>query len=623
MIGATRLRCPRAARLGATAAASMLAGGGVAHGDAVTPFTSEHAARGVIYNMTIGPPITNPMDGYGMAVADLDGDDRLDLVLLGRTDGLVGVYQNAGAGMFVSRSAASGIAATPSGCGVSAFDYDRDGDLDLYIVQRTYPSRLWRNDGGFTFTDVSEQAGVGLSVFGGGCSVADFDGDGWLDLHVCIYSAVQRNRLFRNLGNGTFADAAAESGVDSSGLSYQSVWSDVDGDGWPDLCVSNDRGFANVPNQLHRNVAGAFTDVSASSGMNVSLCSMGVACGDVDGTLRPDFYFTNLPDPAPPLNGVNPLLLNSGTGTFTRAETAWGVAHLRMSWASIFWDFDNDGRLDLYVNSETLPNSLYRNAGTPPMVDIAAAAGITGTTTISYVSAIGDLDGDGDLDLVQNNYASAVRLYMNQEGSRRNWLRLRVAGDGRVRDAVGASVTIHPTGPSGEPMPTQWREVHCGGNGYLGQNEMTIHFGLGAAAAVPSIEVRWPGHGPSRTLANAPINRAWTVYPPSRLGDADGDGARNSLDWGELAAHGSGPVQRGWEMFDFDGDWQIGVSDIAAFWATASAARGDISGDATVDGTDLSMLLAAWGASGHPADLDLSGQVDGADLAFLLANWTP
>jgi len=593
-----------------------------ARAGSITPFTSEHVARGVIYNMMVSPPITSPMDGFGMAVADLDGDDDPDLVLLGRGDGLVGVYENLGSGFFANRSATSGIAPTPSGCGVSAFDYDRDGDLDLFIVQRTQPCRLWRNDGGFAFTDVTAAAGLSLSIFGAGCSAADFDGDGWLDLHVCAYSTTQRNRLFRNLGDGTFVDVAPQLGVDSTGLSYQSVWSDYNRDGWPDLCVSNDRGFGNVPNQLHRNVAGTFTDVSAQSGMDVSLCSMGIACGDVDGSLTPDYYFTNLPDPTPPLMGVNPLLLNAGNGTFVQAQAKWGVSHLRMSWAAIFWDFDNDGRLDLYVNSETLPNSLYRNLGTPPMADIAVAAGIAGTSALSYVSAIGDLDGDGDLDLVQNNYASAVRLYMNREGTERRWLRLRIAGEGRVRDAIGASATVHPVGAGGQQLAAQWREVLCGGNGYLGQNEMTLHFGLGTAASVPVVEVRWPGNGPVRMLANPRVSASWAVYPPSRLGDADGDGAVGASDWLALVTHGTGPLQRGAEMFDFDGDWDIGSDDVSAFWARASVLRGDISGDAKIDGTDLGMLLAAWGAVAHPADLDLSGEVDGADLAFLLASWT-
>jgi hypothetical protein len=337
----------------------------------VAPFTSEHSARGVVYNMMLSPSITNPQEGFGMACADLDGDGDLDLVLLGRADGLVGIYENNGNGTFVNRSATSGAPATPSGCGVSAFDYDRDGDLDVFIAQKNLPSRLLRNNGAMQFTDVAAAAGVAAALPATGASVADFDGDGWPDLHLCTYQISSPNRLYRNNGDGTFTDVAAGLGVNSVGLSYQSVWSDYDRDSWPDLCVSNDRGFGNIPNQLWRNAAGAFTDVSASSGMDVALCSMGIACADLDGDQRSDFYYTNLPDPTPPLLGVNPLMMSSAAGTFSRADAKWGVSHLKFSWAAVFWDFDNDADLDLYVNNETQPNTLYRNPGAPPMADIA------------------------------------------------------------------------------------------------------------------------------------------------------------------------------------------------------------------------------------------------------------
>ena len=151
---------------------------GAALAQSVAPFTSEHSARGVVYNMTFGPPITAPQDGYGMAVADLDGDDDLDLVLLGRPDGLVGLYANNGNGTFVNRSAASGLALSPSGAGLAAFDFDRDGDLDLFIAQKYHPSRLYRNDGNLAFVDVSAAAGFGFTVPATGASVAYFDGDG-------------------------------------------------------------------------------------------------------------------------------------------------------------------------------------------------------------------------------------------------------------------------------------------------------------------------------------------------------------------------------------------------------------------------------------------------------------
>ena len=602
-----------------------------AHAQFVQPFTSEHSPRGVVYNMLFSPPISAPQDGFPMAVADLDGDGDPDLVLTGRIDGLVGVYENTGAGVFVNRSAASGIANATSIQGLSAFDADRDGDLDLFLAMRHGACRLYRNDGGLAFTDITASAGVGVTLPATGTSVVDFDGDGDLDLHLCSYSAVARNILFRNDGDLTFTDVAPALGLDSAGLSYQSVWSDVDLDGDADLVVSNDRGFGNVPNQLWRNDRGTFTDLSAASGMDVSLCSMGVACGDIDGDGRPDFYFTNLPDPAPPLFGANPLLLNAPGPVFTEAQDAWGVANFRMSWGAILWDFDNDGDLDLYVNNETQPNALFRNAGAPPMTDIASAAGVAGTGNVSFCSVIGDLDRDGDLDLLLNNYGSATRLLMNQEGERRAWLRLRVAGEGRLRDAAGASARVVSRVAKGKSKPgpavAQWREVLVGGNGFVGQNESTLHFGLGAptasAAIVDSIEVRWPAGegGATRVLTGYGAGVEWTAYPPSRLGDVEGDGVVALADWAAFAAVGLGPVAAGREMFDFDGDGDLDTGDLAAFWSRASIARGDLDGDGTVNAGDLAILLGAWGTGGVAADLDLDGTVNAGDLAILLGAW--
>ena len=602
---------------------SVLAFAVRAQAGGVSPFTSEHSARGVIYNMMLAPPIVNPQEGFGMACADLDGDGDLDLVLLGRADGLVGVFENNGVGTFTNRSATTGIPSTPSGCGVCAFDYDRDGDLDLFIAQKNLASRLLRNNGGMQFTDVALSAGVATPAPATGCAAADFDGDGWLDLHLCTYATGVPNRLYRNRGDGTFEDVAGALGVDSYGFSYQSVWSDYDRDSWPDLCVSNDRGFGNVPNQLWRNTGGAFTDRSDQSGMDVSLCSMGVACGDLDGDLRSDFYFTNVPDPTPPLLGVNPLMMSAGEGAFVQQDALWGVSHGKMSWAAILWDFDNDADLDLYVNNETVANTLYRNPGAPPMTDIAAAAGVAGTAPLSFVSVVGDLDRDGDLDLVQNNYAGAVRLYINNEGAQRAWLRLRVAGEGRVRDAIGASATVVvPGAKPGQASHAQWREVLCGGNGYLGQNETTLHFGLGAAASVESVLVRWPAGGPVRTLTNVPMRAQWTAYPPSRLGDVDGDGSVSASDWAQFAQWGTGAVLAGREMLDFDGDFDLDASDVAAFWARSASLRGDLDGDGSISASDLATMLGAWGQSGVAADLDLDGLVGASDLAALLGGWT-
>ena len=602
-------------------AAAMAASAALAQGSGIAPFTSEHAARGVTYNMMLSLPLPTPSEGFGMAAADLEGDGDLDLVLLGRADGLVGVYENLGAGTFANRSATSGIAATTLGRGVAAFDHDRDGDLDLFIAQYNQPCRLWRNEGGFQFTDITQAAGVAFTGQANGCSVADYDGDGHLDLYLCTYAVGLPNRLYRARGDGTYEEVAAALGVASLGLAYQSVFSDYDRDGWPDLCVSNDRGFGNVPNQLFRNTQGGFADVGAASGLSVALCSMGVACADLDGNGRSDFYFTNVPDPAPPLFGVNPLMLGSAAGTFAQAEAAWGVENRFFSWAALFLDFDNDADLDLYVNNENVPNRLYLNPGAPPMADVAAAAGVAGTTGLSYVTVAGDLDGDGDVDLVQNNMSGPVRLYMNNEGSERSWLRLRVAGEGRVRDAIGASATVTPRGADGSLRAPQWREVLCGGNGYLGQSELVLHFGLADAVAADTAVVRWPAGGAVRTLRNLAAGQRWTAYPPSRLGDLEGDGDRDLADWAQLAAWGPGPLVPGREMMDFDGDGALGTADAAAFWAAASVPLGDLDADGTVGGGDLGLLLGQWGSAGSPADLDLDGTVGGGDLGMLLGGW--
>lgn len=584
------------------------------------PFTAEQTARGVTYNMMLSVPLPTPSEGFGMAAADLDGDGDLDLVLLGRADGLVGIYENLGTGTFANRSATSGISATPLGRGVAAFDYDLDGDLDLYLAQFNQPCRLWRNDGALRFTDVTQVAGLAFTGPANGCSVADFDGDGHLDLYQCTYQVGLPNRLYRNLGNGAFQEVAASLGVASVGLGYQSTFSDFDRDGRADLCVSNDRGVGNVPNQLFRNTGSGFADVGDASGMSVALCSMGMACADLDGNGRSDFYFTNVPDPAPPLLGVNPLMLGSPSGTFSQAQAAWGVENRFFSWGAVFLDVDNDADLDLYVNNETVPNRLYLNPGAPPMADVAAAAGVAGTTGLSYVTIAGDLDRDGDLDLVQNNMSGAVRLFMNNEGGRRAWLRLRVAGAGRVRDAIGASATLVARDAGGALRAPQWREVLCGGNGYLGQSETTLHFGLADAVAADSIEVRWPSGG-VRTLRNLAANAAWTAYPDARLGDVDGDGDVDGTDWAAFAGWGRGTLVPGREMLDFDGDGALGDADLAAFWLRSSARRGDLDGDGTVGGSDLGLLLGAWGSAGSIADLDLDGNVGGSDLGTLLGAW--
>jgi hypothetical protein len=593
--------------------------GGPAAGEDLLPFTNEAARRGVQYTMKAYPP-SGGRAGFGMALADLDTDGDLDLVLLGRSNGMVGLFENDGTGHFTNRSFGSGLVPAVKASVVLAFDYDGDGDLDLFVGEYMGSNRLYRHDGGLEFTEVTLAAGVGGQFATKGASVADFDGDGWLDLHVCNYfenlPAATRNRLYRNRGDGTFEEVSAAWGLDLTHPTLQSIFSDVDGDLWPDLYLSNDRGPLIWPNQLFRNTQGGFVEISDGSGAEVSLYSMGIAAGDLNGDGLPDFYLTNIPSPVPPLEGANPLLLSRGDGTYEQAQDAWGVAHHQMSWAAILWDFDNDGHLDLYVNNEWEANSLYAHDGTPPMREIAAEVGLEGTASNSFVSIVGDIDGDGDLDLIQNNHGTGVRVYVNHEGSRRRSLRLRIAGTHPNHHAIGATATVR----FGER--SQWAQVLVGGNGYLGQNETILHFGLGEAEIADEIEVRWPAGGPTRRLRNLPAGATWTAIHPANLGDANGDGVVDHTDLQRLCEWIGGPVSPGREALDLDGDGSIGPLDAAAFWAIASIERGDLDGDGLVGGADLATLLGDWGGAACRSDLDLDGSVGGGDLAILLANWT-
>jgi hypothetical protein len=614
-------------RFSSASSAALCAGGilaGIAAGNAAggegLPFTSEAPERGIQY--TMGSGTSGGQFGFGICLADLTGNGHLDLVLIGRTSGMPGIFENDGTGHFTNRTVDAAIPPLAAASAVYAFDFDGDRDLELLFTQVPGPTRLYRNDGNFAFVEVTAKAGLGAVMYTKGGSIADFDEDGWLDLYLCNYSpdpAFSRNLLYRNRGDGTFEEIGESLGVDSTWLSFQSVFATVDASGRPGLYLSNDhRGFGGR-NMLWRNEGGTFTEVGLETGAGVQLDSMGLAAGDFNGDGLTDFYLTNTRE-AYGVSPGNPLLLSRPNGQYVRSDAEWGVTVDETGWGCHFWDFDNDGHLDLYVNNIDQPNNLFRHEGQPPMVDVAAAFAVDGTLTPSYASAFGDVDGDGDLDLVQNNLGGSVRLYMNHEGSRRHWLRVRVAGVFPNHHAIGARVALRVDSKSAEFPQTQWAEVRIGGNAYLSQQETTVHFGLDTVAEAAEVEVRWPGGGPVRILRNLPANEVWTAYHPDLLGDSDGNGVVGLPDWAALCEGFGGTVEPGREMLDFNGDWRIDAVDAEAFWTRAAVRRGDLDASGRVDGGDLAMLLSAWGTGG--ADLDCSGGTDGADLAILLANWT-
>ncbi len=629
------------------------------------PCTSEALDRGLNYGMVNFPQPFGYL-GFGCGFADLDGDSDADVIVLGGVNGQIGVFENDGIGFFTNRAPGSGLPPVPQASAFAAGDYDGDGDLDLYVTQLGLTNYLLRNDGDFRFTDVTEVAQVGDLGAGKAATWGDFDQDGWIDLYVCNYNGIVPNtanldnRLYRNLGNGQFEDVSAAQTVDNHGYGFQSVWFDYDRDGDVDLYLSNDRGHLPPlfqPNQLWRNDGGQLINVSEGSGADLGLFSMGVACGDFDGNRWPDLYTTNI---SGYLNGFNPLFLNQGDGTFVESSAEAGVGQYVTSWGAIFFDFDNDGSQELYVNNMYEPNHLFTIEEGFPCVEIAGLVNLQGTpfvgsSGVSFSSAVADVDGDGDLDLLENNLGSNVQLYINNEGERRHWIRYRLVGEDTNTFAIGGSVDTR-TGSS-----WQWREVLAGGNGYLGQNELIVHVGLGDAVTVDEAVVRWPGGQTMRTLTDLPVDATWSVYPPQRLGDADGDGERRFADYQVLQACFGQTITPGCEVMDYDGNSTIDQSDGDAFLAEydeplldcdrndvvdlleilldpaldgdgdgaidGCAVPGDATGDGVVDVADLLSIILDWGPcpvppASCPADLDGSGSVDVGDLVTVIVNWS-
>ena len=525
--------------------------------EAQAPFTEEGLLRGI--NYVTMDQFPNASHGKGLAFADLDGDGDADLVALGSSNGVVGIFANDGNGFFEDRSLTSAIPSVGNASAVTAADYDGDGDLDLYLANYWQPNLLLRNEGGLVFSNVTATAGVGDPGAGVGCAWGDYDSDGWLDLYVANYldgggQAPNENRLYHNLGDGTFEEVSSALGVQDQGApTFQPIFFDFDWDADADLYLSTDKGYFGMgwQNHLFENMGGTFVEISAASGTGAEINSMGVAVGDLDGNGFQDLYCTNTTE-------GNPLYLNQGDGTFLESSAQAGVQSSGVGWGTLFFDYDNNSWLELYVCNAGAANGLFVCNGTWPCVDVAAMLGVADQAP-SFALAAADIDNDGDLELAVQNRNDRVRLYVNQEGQSRNWAKFRVIGQAPNHFAIGAHLALR--------IGSMWqhREIFGGGN-YKSQNELTVHFGLEAAELVDELVVTWPG-GTSRTLAGLAANRTCFVVPPEALGDMDGDGLIGVDDVGPfveaLLAEDENPVVSA--HADFNGNGFPDGGDIQPF----------------------------------------------------------
>jgi len=460
--------------------------------------------------------------GVGVTLLDFDGDGRLDIYAVngahvsGVSEGAAPdvlprnrLFRNLGGMRFRDVTERAGAGDSGYGMCAVAADYDNDGDTDLYVAN--FGSNiLYRNEGDGTFRDVTKEAGVGDARFSVPALFADFDGDGLLDLYVGNYLQYdpglpappgypfpsplaykgQPDALYRNLGNGRFEDVSAASGIaDPRCHSMGAAAADLDGDGRIDLFVSGD----GMANRLFRNLGGMkFREIAGGAGVALGAdgserASMGVEMIDLDGSGRIDLIIPDFDEGC--------VYMNRGGLLFADEAARCGVGAVLkpyVTWSAVAFDADHDGVLDLLCTNA----SAFRQEGQSDCIlrgmpdcrfrDVSAASGpCFHAQSCSRGLAVGDLDGDGDLDAVVQVLGGRLRVLRNDAARAGHWLSIRLRGTASNRDGLGARVGVIAGGR------TRTRVAKTS-SGYLSQNGSLLHFGLGAAKTA-RVTIRWPG----------------------------------------------------------------------------------------------------------------------------------
>jgi hypothetical protein len=532
---------------------------------ATSPLFDEVAAKSGLafthFNGATGDYFLPEIMGPGVALFDYDGDGDLDVYLLQGTRLTANkpllhssaarippgnrLFRNdikPGAPntlRFTDVTREAGVGFEGYGMGAAVGDYDNDGDLDLYLTNFGR-NVLYRNNGDGMFTDVTGAAGVDDERWSTSASFLDYDRDGDLDLFVtnyidytiannklCREPGGQRDycgpaqyrpvpdRLFRNEGNGRFVDATEPAGLTKAfGPGLGVVAADFDGDAWIDIYVAND----GAPNQLWINQRnGTFEENgllsgAALSGDGLPEGSMGIAAADFDNDGDEDLFVTNLP------KETNTLYVNGGKGNFDDATHQAGLAVPSIPFTGFgtdWFDYDHDGWLDLFVangavllvealRGQSFPyqqrNQLFRNVGGGRYAEVRDAGPALALSEVSRSAAFGDVDNDGDIDIVVTNNNGPVRLLLNQ-AAKGHWLQVQLEQPRANRWAFGARVGVERQG-----QPTLWRRVRTDGS-YLAANDPRVHFGLGASKAIDALRVEWPDG----------VQERWTGVETDRL----------------------------------------------------------------------------------------------------------
>lgn len=461
--------------------------------------------------VTTGPVVTTPSGSRSCNFLDFDNDDFQDLLI---TNGKAGgednlLYRNGRDGTFTLMVDTVCRDGSPSD-GATCADYDNDGFIDIFVSNwYAVDNLLYRNDGGASFTRIDTGSVPNDGGYSETASWGDMDGDGLLDLYVANSDGNFRNFLYRNLGAGAFEKVTGIVPVTDQFRSRCVNWIDYDRDGDQDLFVANE---SVQRNQLYRNDGyPTFTKITTGAIATSQFSSHSSSWADYDNDGDFDLLVANY-------NQADQLFQNDGMGDFTQVPSPFGT-DIGCSFSSSFADYDNDADLDLFVTNgfctSYTHNYLYENDGngnftrnlTEPM---AADSGS------SYGCAWGDYDNDGFLDLAVANWRNETQpnaLYHNG-GNSNHWMQLKLQGTVSNRSAIGAIVRCKAI-VNGNPV-WQMREVSAQ-SGYCGQNSLVVHFGLGDATFIDSLEVTWPS-GTVQTFLNIGPDRLYSLVENGILG---------------------------------------------------------------------------------------------------------
>jgi hypothetical protein len=453
--------------------------------------------------ITNGPVVTEHGDSTGCAWGDYDKDGDLDLFVSNFGTPLNYLYRNNGDDSFTRVTEGTIATDDTNSEGAIWADYDNDGDLDLFVaVGLAGNDLLYRNNGDGSFTKITSGPVVQSGGNSRGCAWGDYDNDGRLDLFVANEQG-QNNFLFHNEGSGTFTKISSGSIVNDGGASYGCAWGDYDNDGYLDLFVAN----LNQNNFLyHNNRDGTFTRITSGRIANEGGASQGCAWGDYDNDGFLDLFVANR-------NQKNFLYHNEGDGTFTAITNGSIVNDTGYSWSPSWVDYDNDGFLDLFVANGPVSgagqnNFLYHNNGDGTFTRVMTGAVVSDGAS-SGGCAWGDYNNDGFVDLFVSNLNGQNNLLYRNEGNSNNWLTVRCLGQLSNGSGIGAKVRIKMTQQSGWQM----REI-SGGSGYGSQNAPYAYFGVGVETNIAVLRLEWPS-GIVQELRNVPSKQFLTVTEPA------------------------------------------------------------------------------------------------------------